>query len=331
MAENTLGSEEAQPSMFKKVFKRIRSVEILGIIITLIVECIILSFLSPYFLTLKNIINVLRAISVNAIVTVGMTMVIISGGLDLSVGSVIGLGGMVTAFFLTNLGMSLPIALIIGLGTGVIIGYIISLFVTRLNINSFIVTLGFLSVARGIIYLFSSGANIKVTHPVIIYLGQGVLGGIPVSVILMAVIVIIGSVFLKYSVTGRYIYAIGGNERAARLSGIRIENVRSLVFILTSALAALAGIVTIGRLGTAEVIAGTGAEIDIIAAVIIGGTSLSGGKGSIIGSLIGAAIIGVLRNGFVILGLPIAVQTIGIGVIVILSVTIDSLRNRRST
>jgi len=317
-------------SVFKQTFKRLKNVEILGIIITLIVECIILSFLSPYFLTAKNIINVLRAISINAIVTVGMTMVLISGGLDLSVGSVIGLGGMVTAFFLTTLGMSLPVALIVGIGTGAIIGYTISLFVTKLNINSFIVTLGFLSVARGIIYLFSTGANIKVTNPVIIYLGQGTVGVIPVSVILMTVIAIIGAVFLKYSVTGRYIYAIGGNERAARLSGIRIENVRMLVFILTSALAAFAGIVMIGRLGTAEVIAGTGAEIDIIAAVIIGGTSLSGGKGSIIGSLIGAAIIGVLRNGFVILGLPIAAQTIGIGMVVILSVTIDSLRSRKT-
>ncbi|MCL5070801.1 MAG: ABC transporter permease [Actinobacteria bacterium] len=330
MANNTIGIAD-QTSIFKRTIKRLRNVEILGIIITLIVECIILSFLSPYFLTAKNIINVLRAISINAIVTVGMTMVLISGGLDLSVGSVIGLGGMVTAFFLTNLGMSLPVALIAGIGTGAVIGYAISLFVTKLNINSFIVTLGFLSVARGIIYLFSTGANIKVTNPIIIYLGQGTAGVIPVSVILMAVIVIIGAVFLKYSVTGRYIYAIGGNERAARLSGIRIENVRMLVFILTSALAAFAGVVTIGRLGTAEVIAGTGAEIDIIAAVIIGGTLLSGGKGSIIGSLIGAAIIGVLRNGFVILGLPIAAQTIGIGIVVILSVTIDSLRSRRAT
>ncbi|MCL4378180.1 MAG: ABC transporter permease [Actinobacteria bacterium] len=329
MTNNTIDIA-GQSSIFKRTFKRLRNVEILGIIITLIVECIILSFLSPYFLTAKNIINVLRAISINAIVTVGMTMVLISGGLDLSVGSVIGLGGMVTAFFLTTLGMSLPVALIVGISTGAIIGYTISLFVTKLNINSFIVTLGFLSVARGIIYLFSTGANIKVTNPVIIYLGQGTVGVIPVSVILMTLIAIAGAVFLKYSVTGRYIYAIGGNERAARLSGIRIENVRMLVFILTSALAAFAGIVMIGRLGTAEVIAGTGAEIDIIAAVIIGGTSLSGGKGSIIGSLIGAAIIGVLRNGFVILGLPIAAQTIGIGMVVILSVTIDSLRSRKA-
>ncbi len=316
-------------SKARQYFKRIQSIEILGIIIALLVECIVLAFLSPYFFTFRNIINVLRSISINAIVTVGMTMVIISGGLDLSVGSVIGLGGIITAFFLTELGFTLPVALVAGIASGAIIGYVISLFVTKLNINSFIVTLGFLSVARGIIYLFSTGANISVENKIIIYMGQGTIGNIPVSVIIMSLIIILGSIFLKYTVTGRYIYAIGGNERAARLSGIRVEKIRTLVFVLTSSLAAFAGILTIGRLGPAEVIAGTGAEIDIIAAVIIGGTSLSGGKGSVVGSLIGAAIIGILRNGFVILGLPIAAQTIGIGAVLILSVTIDSFRTKR--
>lgn len=145
----------------------------------------------------------------------------------------------------------------------------------------------------------------------------------------MLVIVVIGVLFLRYSVTGRYIYSVGGNERAARLSGINVERIRMLVFILTSSLTAFAGIITIGKLGSAEVIAGTGSEIDIIAAVIIGGTSLSGGKGSIVGSIIGAAIIGVLRNGFVLLGLPIAAQIIGIELVIILSVIIDNIRTKR--
>jgi ribose transport system permease protein len=311
----------------KKFFKSLSKVEILGIIITLIIECIILTVLSPYFLTAKNILNVLRSISINAIVAVGMTMVLISGGLDLSVGSVIGLGGMATAFFLAK-GLTLPLSLIIGIGFGTIIGYAISLLVTKLNINSFIVTLGFLSVARGIVYLFSTGANIRVTNEVLIFLGQGRLGLVPVPVIIMILIVIIGVLFLRFSVTGRYIYAVGGNERAARLSGINVERIRVLVFIITSSLAAFAGIITIGKLGSAEVIGGQGAEIDIIAAVIIGGTSLAGGKGSIVGSIIGAAIVGVLRNGFVLLGLPIAAQIIGIGLVIILSVTIDSIRNK---
>ena len=312
----------------KRFFVRIRKVEIIGIIITLVIECLILTLLSPYFLTANNLLNVMRSISINAIVAVGMTLVLISGGLDLSVGSVIGLGGMTTAFFLTNMGLSLPFALIIGICSGSLIGLAISLLVTKLNINSFIVTLGFLSVARGIVYLYSTGANIRVTNEIVLWLGQGRFGLVPIPVIIMLIIVALGVFFLRYTKIGRYIYSVGGNERAAKLSGINIERIRMLVFILTSSLAAFAGIITIGKLGAAEVIGGTGAEIDIIAAVIIGGTSLAGGKGSIIGSIVGATIIGVLRNGFILLGLPIAAQIIAIGFVIILSVTIDSLRTK---
>jgi ribose transport system permease protein len=272
----------------------------------------------------------MRSISITGIVAAGMTMVLISGGLDLSVGSVIGMGGIITAFCLTKLGWSLPVALFLGIGSGAVVGLCISLLVTRLNINSFIVTLGFLSVCRGIVYIFSTGANIKVDEKLILWLGQGRIGNVPVPAIIMIIVVIITSLFLKYTAVGRYIYAVGGNERSARLSGINVERIRMFVFILTSSLAAFSGIIMIGKLGTAEVIGGMGTEIDIIAAVIIGGTSLAGGRGTIIGSIIGAAIIGILKNGFILLGLPIAAQTIGIGMVVILSVTIDSIRTKRA-
>jgi len=318
------------PSKIRRAINQITHTNTLGIVITLVIECIILSVLSPYFLTSRNLLNVMRSISITGIVAVGMTMVLISGGLDLSVGSVIGLGGVVTAFLITHLGISMPLAIILGICSGSLIGLSIGLLVTKLNINSFIVTLGFLSVCRGIVYIFSTGANIKVTDPLILWLGQGRVGSVPVPAILMIVIVILGSLFLKYTVIGRFIYAVGGNERSARLSGVNVERIRKFVFILTSSLAAFSGIIMIGKLGTAEVIGGTGAEIDIIAAVIIGGTSLSGGKGSAVGSIIGAAIIGVLRNGFILLGLPIAAQTIGIGLVVILSVSIDSIRTKRA-
>jgi ribose transport system permease protein len=317
-------------SSIKNFIKFMSQTSIIGIIITLIVECLILSLLSPYFLTTRNLLNVMRSISITGIVAAGMTMVLISGGLDLSVGSVIGLGGIVTAFCFTKLGWSLPLALVLGLGSGAVIGLSISLLVTKLNINSFIVTLGFLSVCRGIVYVFSTGANIRVENKLILWLGQGRIGTVPVPAVLMIIVVIISTLFLKYTVTGRFIYAVGGNERSARLSGINVERIRMFVFILTSSLAAFSGIILIGKLGTAEVIGGTGAEIDIIAAVIIGGTSLAGGRGTIIGSIIGAAIIGVLKNGFILLGLPIAAQTIGIGLVVILSVTIDSLRTKKT-
>ena len=313
----------------KNVYRYLSRTSILGIIITLAVECLILSLLSPYFLTARNLLNVMRSISITGIVAAGMTMVLISGGLDLSVGSVIGLGGIVTAYSLSNLGLPLPVALFLGIASGAVVGLCISLLVTKLNINSFIVTLGFLSVCRGVIYIFSTGANIKVDKALILWMGQSRIANIPVPAVIMIVVVIIASLFLKYTVTGRFIYAVGGNERSARLSGINVERIRMFVFILTSSLAAFSGIILIGKLGTAEVIAGTGSEIDIIAAVIIGGTSLAGGRGTIIGSIIGAAIIGVLKNGFILLGMPIAAQTIGIGMVVILSVTIDSIRTKR--
>ncbi len=319
--------EEPQRATF---LRRLLRSNILGIIVTLIIECVILSLLSPYFLTSRNLLNVLRSISITGTVAVGMTMVLISGGLDLSVGSVIGLGGIVTAYALTSWGMSLGLAFLVGIASGAVVGLAISLIVTRLNINSFIVTLGFLSVCRGLVYVFSTGANIKVTDPLIIWLGQGRIWEVPVPVVVMILFVVVGTLFLRYTTPGRFIYAVGGNERAARLSGVNVERIRLLVFILTSSLAAFAGIILVGKLGTAEVIGGTGAEIDIIAAVIIGGTSLAGGRGTIVGSIIGAAIIGVLKNGFILLGLPIAAQTIGIGVVVILSVMIDSLRTKRA-
>jgi ribose transport system permease protein len=218
-----------------------------------------------------------------------------------------------------------------GIASGAIVGLCISLLVTKLNINSFIVTLGFLSVCRGVVYIFSTGANIRVDAKLILWLGQSRIGNVPVPAVVMIMVVIIATLFLKYTVIGRFIYAVGGNERSARLSGINVERIRMFVFILTSSLAAFSGVIMIGKLGTAEVIGGTGAEIDIIAAVIIGGTSLAGGRGTIIGSIIGAAIIGVLKNGFILLGLPIAAQTIGIGLVVILSVTIDSIRTKRAS
>ncbi len=328
---STVKALEGEPTGIKKFFDYMSRTSILGIIITLIVECLILSFLSPYFLTARNLLNVMRSISITGIVAAGMTMVLISGGLDLSVGSVIGMGGIITAYCLTNLGWSLPISLFMGIASGAFVGLCISLLVTKLNINSFIVTLGFLSVCRGVVYIFSTGANIRVDEKLILWLGQSRIGNVPVPAVIMIVVVIIATLFLKYTVIGRFIYAVGGNERSARLSGINVERIRMFVFILTSSLAAFSGIIMIGKLGTAEVIGGTGAEIDIIAAVIIGGTSLAGGRGTVIGSIIGAAIIGVLKNGFILLGLPIAAQTIGIGLVVILSVTIDSIRTKRAS
>jgi ribose transport system permease protein len=302
--------------------------EITGIVITLFIECLIFALVSPNFLRPNNIFAVLRMISITGIVAVGMTMVLIAGYFDLSVGSTLGLSGILAGYLIVKVGVPLPLAIAASLSTGALIGLGIGLLVTRLQINAFIVTLGFLSVARGLVYVISPGANINVRSPVILFLGQGQIGHIiPIQVVIMILLVIIGEFFMRRTVTGRYIYATGGNSWAAKLTGIKINRITILVFIITGLLAAFAGIVYIGKLGTAEVIAGSGLELEIIAAVIIGGTSLKGGKGSVVGSLIGAAIVGVLKNGFVLIGMPIAGQTIGTGVIIILAVTIDSIRS----
>jgi len=300
-----------------------------GVYAALAGECLLLSFLSPYFLSAHNLFNVLKSITFTGITSVGMTMLIISGGLDLSVGSMIGLGGMVPAALMTRLGVHPLLAVTAGLGMGAFSGFFISVIVTKLKINSFIVTLGMLSIARGYTYLISKGSNIFIKPKAILFLGQGYVGPVPCSVVVMIFFIIVGTLFLRYSVLGRQICAIGGNERAARLAGIQVNRVRMFVFMATSTLASFAGIIASGFLGSAEMTAGTGLELDVIAAVIIGGASLSGGKGSIVGSLVGAAIMGILRNGFVLLGLRYEAQIISIGIVIILAVVMDSLRSAK--
>jgi len=301
-----------------------------GVLIAFVGECIALSVLSPYFLSSTNLFNVMKSFSYTGIISVGMTMLIVIGGLDLSVGSVLGLGGMVTAALMDRMHFHPFTSVIAGLLVGVFIGYVISLLVNKLKINSFIVTLAFLSVARGFTYLIAKGSNIFVRSEAVIFLGQGYLGKVPFPVVIMLSLVIVGTLFMHYTVIGRQIYAIGGNDRAARLAGIQSDNVRMLVFMTTSGLATFAGIISAGMLGSAEMTAGTGVELDVIAAVIIGGASLKGGKGTVVGSLIGAAIMGVLRNGFVLLGLSYEAQIISIGLVIILAVVVDSIKTGKA-
>jgi ribose transport system permease protein len=299
------------------------------VILAFVLECLLLSILSPFFLTMANLFNILKSFSYTGIIAVGMTMLIVAGALDLSVGSVLGLGGMIVAALIARAGVQPFLAVLAGLGTGAVIGYIISLLVNLLKINAFIVTLGMLSVARGLTYLISKGSNIFVKPKWILFLGQGYLGMVPFPVIIMIVLVVLGTMFMNWTVSGRQIYAIGGNERAASLAGVPVRRVRTITFVLTSVLAAFAGIISAGMLGSAEMVAGTGLELDVLAAVIIGGASLKGGKGTIAGSIIGAAIMGVLRNGFILVGLPYEAQVISIGVVIMLAVVIDSLRSGR--
>jgi ribose transport system permease protein len=267
---------------------------------------------------------------------IGMTMVIVTGGIDLSVGSILAVGGMTTARLMTYGGINPWLAMLGGLLMGLILGAVNGLIITKIKINPFITTLGMMSIARGMTYLLATGlqgtvaSNIPMKDPGVNFLGAGVLGQMqfPFPVIEMAVLVIIFSIFLRYTVLGRQIYATGSNEQAARLSGVNVDSVRLFVYTLTGTLAAYAGIMNAGLLSTAATNLGTGNELDVIAAVIIGGTSLSGGEGTIYGAVIGAAIMALVRNAFVLLHIPIHWQTVTIGIVIILAVATDRLRQR---
>jgi len=307
-----------------------------GVLGALVVLTILMSFLNQYFATTQNIFNILRGFSTIGIMSIGMTMVIVTGGIDLSVGSILAVGAMTTARLMTYGGINPWLAMLGGLLMGMTMGAVNGLIITKVKINPFITTLGMMSIARGMTYLLATGlqgsvaSNIPMKDAGVNFLGAGVLGEMqfPFPIIEMTIFVIVFSIFLKFTVLGRQIYATGSNEQAARLSGVNVDMVRLFVYTLTGVLAAYAGVMNAGLLSTAATNLGVGNELDVIAAVIIGGTSLSGGEGTIYGAVIGAAIMAVVRNAFVLLHIPIHWQTVTIGIVIILAVATDRLRKR---
>ena len=326
---------KTNPVQFKKTKNLVRTREA-GVFLALVLLCISMGLLSPYFLLPENIFNVLRSMATIAIMAIGMTMVIVTGGIDLSVGSVLAASAMLTARLIQFTSINPWFAVLLGIAFGMSLGLINGLLITKVKIAPFIATLGMLSIARGLTYLIASGlqgtvaSNIPMRNENVNFMGAGYLGPVPFPVILMIILITIFSLFLKYTVLGRQIYAVGSNEQAARLSGVNIAWVKLFVYSLTGALSGFAGILNAGLLSTAATNAGLGNELDVIAAVVIGGASLAGGEGTIYGALIGAAIMAVLRNAFVLLKLPVYIQTIAIGVVIILAVASDQLQRRRS-
>jgi ribose transport system permease protein len=316
------------------VFRRLLQTREFGVFLALVALLIVMRFLTPYFWKTDNVFNVLRGMSTIGIMAIGETMIIITGGIDLSVGSVLAASAMLTARLMYTGVVSPWVAVLIGIAFGTLLGAVNGLIITRVKVTPFIATLGMLSIARGLAYLLASGlqgtvaSNVPMRDEAVNFLGSGYVGPVPVPVIEMIVLVIIFSLFLRSTVLGRQIYAVGSNEQGARLSGVPVNLVKLFVYTVTGALAALAGIMTAGLLETSATNAGTGSELDVIAAVVIGGASLAGGEGTIIGSIIGAAIMAVLRNAFVLLQFPIYMQTISIGVVIILAVALDQIRRR---
>ena len=309
----------------EKSKKKFAHLDGLKIVLILLFMCVILTLLKPSFLSVPNMINIFRQISIIAIISMGSTLVIVSGGIDLSPGSIVGVSGVVAALCSAS-GMPLIVALIAGLGMGAACGFFNGVVIARGKIPPFIVTLGMLSIARGLAYVISQGKPISGLSSSFLVLGRSDVLGIPVPIILMLLVVLLTWVLMNKRVFGKHIYAIGGNEDAAHVSGIRISRTKIKVYTYAGLMAGLGGILLASRIATGHPISGSGYELDAIAATVIGGTSLSGGIGSIGGTLIGALIIGVLNNGLDILGVPAYYQQIAKGFIIIIAVLMDRKR-----
>jgi ribose/xylose/arabinose/galactoside ABC-type transport system permease subunit len=286
------------------------------------------------FLTEDNFLNVLRRSSVNAIIAVGMTAIIISGGIDLSVGSMMALAGMAGAWTMSKLGgdtLSIS-SMWLGTAAGVVVGIASGLLngslITRLKLPPFIVTLGTMSVFRGISYVMNEGQPYNV--PGYKYLGSGELARIPASILIALLIVVLASLVLRFTPLGRYTYAIGSNREAAFHAGIAVDRNLTVIYTLAGLLVGIAAMIATSRTVSAQPTAGIGLELDIIAAVVIGGASLSGGRGTILGTIIGTLLISFLRNGCTLLGISTNVQLIVIGAIIVIAVAVDQMARSRT-
>ncbi|WP_186079643.1 ABC transporter permease [Burkholderia gladioli] len=300
-----------------------------NILAVLIAVGVLISLFSPYFLTTNNLMGVFRSFSLTAIMAIGMMLVIVTGGIDLSVGSVMGLSSLVTALAFQH-GLGNLAAVAAGLVTGMLAGAVNGLLVTRIELPPFIATLGTLSIGRGLMYIITKGVPVTPDVPDgFTFLGQGYLGFIPFPVIVMAALAACFAVIMRRTRFGRHVYATGGNETAAHLSGVRTRRVKFLVYLLSGTIAALAGVISFSRFVSAEPAAGFGAELDVIAAAAIGGASLSGGIGSVEGAVIGAALAGIIANGVVLLNIDTYAQQTITGCVILIAVSIDIWRLRR--
>ena len=296
----------------------------------LIALAVLLSVISPAFRDPQNLINILQQVTVNAILALGMTMVIFTGGIDLSVGSVVAFSGIVMGILVIDLGVNPWLAALIGIALGSVCGTINGLLISRFKLQPMIATLGMMSIARGAALTLAGGRTISGYPPGFTWLGNGTVPGttIPVQIVFMLVLYVIAYYFMRYRRFGRALYSVGGNEEATRLSGINVFKYKTLAYTVSGALAGIASVVLVAKLNSAQSIAGQDYELDAIASAVIGGASLLGGKGSIWGTLMGALIIGVIRNGLNLLNVSSYLQKLIIGFIILIAVLVDAFRNR---
>jgi ribose transport system permease protein len=302
----------------------------LGIMIVIVIIGLILSFLSPVFLSPNNLRTVLLEISTNTYIALGMTLVMILGGIDLSVGSIVAMAGTLTVGFMVLNHQPMWLAAALGLAMGAGIGLINGLIVAFFRIPSFIVTLGMLNVARGVAYVYSGGRSTRMMNPAFTGVGSGYLWVVPLPVLYMVVLIVIFVVALNLTKFGTYVYAIGGNRESARLSGVPIKKVEIATFTISGVLAAFAGLVLSARMFSGQPSVGIGYELDAIAACVLGGVSMAGGIGRISGTIFGAIVIGIISNGLNLVNVSSFWQLIVKGIIILIAVIIDSQKGNQS-
>jgi ribose transport system permease protein len=322
--ESTIEAKSSNP--LRGAFDRLNWQESLGLLAIYILLIIVLWALSPFFLSVNNFLNILLAVATIGIIAVPMTMVIVSGGIDLSVGSVVAIAGVAVA----QLSHIMPIwaAVVMALLIGLFIGLFNGVAITRVGINPLIATLGTLSIARGLAFVFSGGLSQSIDDEGFAFLGQGHLLGVPFQVWVMAALFLLAAWVMNSTVFGRSIYAVGGNPHASRLAGLPVTRLQMTVYILSGFGAALGGVFQASQLGAGAPNASAGIELSVIAAVILGGTSLSGGKGTIGGTLLGVLILGTLNNGLTLLSVSSYYQDVARGIVLLLAVGLDQLRLR---
>lgn len=296
-------------------------------IILLCAVVIFFSLMTDSFLATKNLINILRQVAVLSILSAGMTFVIISGGMDLTVGSLLGLTGVLCAKLLVEMELPPVPAILLTLAVMTLFGTLTGLLIVKLRVAAIVITLGMMTVARGLAYIFSGGIPIYKIPDEVVFLGQGKIGVVPVPVITMLVIVLLVNFLLNNSYYGRYVYAIGGNEEAARLAGVAVNKIKVSLYSMSALLAGIAGITLMARISSGSPQSGTGTEMDVVTAVVIGGVSINGGKGKISGAFFGALIIGVLSNGLTIMNIGEYYQQVVKGIVLILAVAFDTYTN----
>jgi len=297
-----------------------------GLAISLAILALSLTILSDRFLSIANITNILRQSTINGIISAGMTLVILTRGIDLSVGSILGFSAVVTASVL-QAGWSIPVAVLFGLALGGFLGLVSGWLVTQLQVPPFIATLGVMTFGRGLALAFTEGKPVTGLPDGFRFLGSGYLGPVPMPIVIAAIVFGVGYLALTRMQFGEYIYAIGNNEIAARLCGIPVKKYIASTYVITGVLSALAGQILIARLDSAQPVAGIGFEFDAIAAVVVGGTSFEGGEGTLLGTLLGVLIIAVINNGLNLLDVPSFYQGVVKGTVIALALLIHrSLR-----